>query len=162
MRRQLDFSVEENHLKHFRSNFGLPSPPFPDDLLPLHNKYRSKTETKQTVISPGEQREKRQHANLLKSLPMKILGMRRQVTFPYAFEGLSSGEVLVMTLEGGFTLNKLFKLQRIMQQRKESAFGKRASRWIPDLSNVAGFGQLQRDDDAAMLPGSAAATMIAV
>lgn len=121
MRRQLDFSIEETHLKRFRDNFGLPSPSVPADLLPLHNKQRHVSEVKPACISSDEINSQRQHACMLRSLPLKLLGMRRQVTFPYTFEALNSSDVLVMTLEAGFTLNQLFKTRKQLQEAEQQS-----------------------------------------
>lgn len=149
MRRQLDFGLEEKHLKKFRSNFGLPPVLLPDDLLPLRNKRRRTTAVAQANPSAGEMREKKQHASILSSLPAKILGMRRQVTFPYPFEGLSSSELLVMTLEGGFTLNHLFKLRRKREQAKESLSEKEKPGAFSGSAKPGGFGYASFEDDTA-------------
>lgn len=158
MRRQLDFSLEENHLKRFRSNFGLPSVVLPDDLLPLRNKMRRNSAVAQAKVSAGEMREKKQHASILSSLPAKILGMRRQVTFPYPFEALSSSELLVMTLEGGFTLNHLFKLRRRREQAKESLYENEKPDARSGLAKLGGFGYASFEDDTAR--STSAATKI--
>ncbi|KAL8439932.1 hypothetical protein Efla_004857 [Eimeria flavescens] len=121
MRRQLDFGLEEKHIKRFRTNFGLPSPSVPPDLLPLHNKCRPVTQAESTDISSRDVAAQPQQGGIMGFLPLKGLGMRRQVAFPYPFEALSSNEVLVMTLEGGFTLNQLFKAQKKLQEAEQSS-----------------------------------------
>ncbi|CDJ64454.1 hypothetical protein, conserved [Eimeria necatrix] len=141
MRRQLDFGLEEKHLKLFRSNFGLSSTPVPDDLLPLHNKCRRK---KHCDPLPVDSKAEQHHTNILGSLSRKILGMRRQVTFPYPFEALSSSEVLVMTLESGFTLNQLLKA-RAKQQEAPSGTRKPQGESASDTA-----GRSQQDDSAAL------------
>ncbi|CDJ27564.1 uncharacterized protein EMH_0088790 [Eimeria mitis] len=121
MRRQLDFGLEEKHLKLFRSNFGLSTVPIPGDLLPLRNKCRRASGPRQCETPTVEPKAANYHTNIVNSLSRKILGMRRQVTFPYPFEALSSSEVIVMTLESGFTLNQLFKTRAELQELEEAS-----------------------------------------
>lgn len=127
MRQQLDFSVEEKHLKRFRTNFGLASPPIPDGLLPLKNRFRPNKGEEPLAAVSQDADSQRQLKNVVGSLPLKFLGMRRQVSFPYPFEALSSGEVLVMTLEEGLTLSQLFKTRNQLQEAKQRFLNNGAS-----------------------------------
>ncbi|CDJ57300.1 hypothetical protein, conserved [Eimeria maxima] len=121
MRRQLDFGLEEKHLKLFRSNFGLSTDPIPSDILPLRNRCRRHSEPEQSDFLTAGPKAERHPTSIFGSLSRKILGMRRQVTFPYPFEALSSSEVIVMTLESGFTLNQLFKTRAELQKQDDSS-----------------------------------------
>lgn len=161
MRRQLDFGLEERHLKRFRSNFGLPSPPIPADLLPLHNRSRCNSNLTPAGATEGDMKAQRQHANIIGSLPLKILGMRRQVTFPYPFEALSSSEVLVMTLEGGFTLNQLLKARSKLQEAKQCAVDTANIRAYRGSAKAEKCRHPSHDDEAAF-PSPAATKIIEV
>ncbi|KAL8454911.1 hypothetical protein Emag_001277 [Eimeria magna] len=158
MRRQLDFGLEEKHIKKFRANFGLPSPPVPEDLLPLHNKFRRLSQATSPDVSSREVNAQRQHGSILAMLPLKSFGMRRQVAFPYPFEALNSSEVLVMTLEGGFTLNQLFKVQKGLQEadhRTPEMGGSRGSRALAQAAKRS-----QASSDPAKLPRAVAESLI--
>ncbi|KAL8429849.1 hypothetical protein ACSSS7_006297 [Eimeria intestinalis] len=157
MRRQLDFSLEEKHIKKFRANFGLPSPPVPDDLLPLHNKFRRASQAPSLDVSPREVTAQRQQG-ILGMLPLKSLGMRRQVAFPYPFEALNSSEVLVMTLEGGFTLNQLFKFQKGLQEAENRTHRMGGFRGSTALAQAAKCSQAS--PDFAKLPSPVAESLI--
>ncbi|KAL8275778.1 hypothetical protein Esti_000341 [Eimeria stiedai] len=158
MRRQLDFSLEEKHIKKFRANFGLPSPRVPDDLLPLHNKFKRVSHSHSPDLSPREVNAQRQHGSILGMLPLKSLGMRRQVAFPYPFEALNSGEVLVMTLEEGFTLNQLFKAQNGLQEAEQRTFQMGGFRGSTALAKAAR--RSQASPDLARLPSAVAESLI--
>ncbi|CDI80344.1 hypothetical protein, conserved [Eimeria praecox] len=153
MRRQLDFGLEEKHLKLFRSNFGLSTIPIPDDLLPLRNRCRRASGTIEPAAPTVEGKAEQNHINILGSLSRKILGMRRQVTFPYPFEALSSSEVIVMTLESGFTLNQLFKTRAEIQELEESSRDKcymRGDRGIGGPKQEQGDSQVAFPTPAAL------------
>ncbi|OEH74834.1 hypothetical protein cyc_06767 [Cyclospora cayetanensis] len=145
MRRQLDFGLEEHHLKRFRNSFGLPSLSIPDDVVPIRNKCRRMREPTHEATPAVDPQTKGQHNSFIGSLSRKILGMRRQVTFPYPFESLSSSEVLVMTLEPGFTLNELLKtrvkLKGTKQGQPKTNMAK--SQWDALISNTPTGGGTQ-------------------
>ncbi|CDI83413.1 hypothetical protein, conserved [Eimeria acervulina] len=160
MRRQLDFGLEEKHLKLFRANFGLSTIPLPDDLLPMRNRCRRASRPRQCEApmedGKAEQKAEQYHTNILGSLSRKILGMRRQVTFPYPFEALSSSEVIVMTLESGFTLNQLFKIRAEPEELEESPRNQR------DLREDRGLAMTKREqgDSPVSFPSLAAKKII--
>lgn len=162
MRRQLDFGLEEKHLKLFRANFGLSTIPLPDDLLPMRNRCRRASRPRQCEApmedGKAEQKAEQYHTNILGSLSRKILGMRRQVTFPYPFEALSSSEVIVMTLESGFTLNQLFKIRAEPEELEESPRNQR------DLREDRGLAMTKREqgDSPVSFPSLAAKKIIEV
>ena len=102
---------------------------------------------------------KKQQTDILGSLSRKILGMRRQVTFPYPFEALSSSEVLVMTLESGFTLNQLFKTRAKLQETVQPSFNK-GDHWGEAVGTKAG--RPRERERRAALPGPVAQRIIEV
>ncbi|CDJ54277.1 Probable ubiquinone biosynthesis protein ubiB, related [Eimeria brunetti] len=156
MRRQLDFGLEEEHLKRFRSNFGLSTIPIPGDLLPLRNRCRRPSDPKQCGTQEAESKAEHHHTNIVGSLSRKILGMRCQVTFPYPFEALSSSEVIVMTLEPGFTLNQLFRARAELQELEGSSRYQRGCRGNRGLAMT----RREQGDSLLAFPSPAAQRMI--
>lgn len=114
MRRQVDLAVEAAHLERFRRDFGLTLPSVPPSLLAIQNCHASETIRDEEEL-PAEANASDRAS---KKRTLSARGVAEScVFFPFPFTALSSREILVMTLEEGVSLNRLFKSHR--EQRSQ-------------------------------------------
>ncbi|KAL8269412.1 hypothetical protein Esti_006650 [Eimeria stiedai] len=146
VRRRLDFSLEEERIKRFRKNFGLSSPHFSHDMLPLRNKFRRVGEADPLAFLPQEVSAHRHKASILGML--EELQNAAASGFPVSFRSSQQQRSANADSRGRFYPESASQRAKALQEAERRTFGMgelsggtelkqaaKCNRAIPELAN---------------------------